>query len=74
MEQEGEGMKLGRAIAIFENIKNDVDSLEAKGFAIRKVLDMETHNSIKKQSMLNVIDWMWNQMFEIEQEDEDDGK
>ena len=67
-------MNLGRAIAIFENIKNDVDSLEAKGFAIRKVLDMETHNSIKKQSMLNVIDWMWNQMFEIEQEDEDDGK
>ena len=67
-------MNIGRAIAIFENIKNDVDSLEAKGFAIRKVLDMETHNSIKKLSMLNVIDWMWNQMFEIEQEDEDDGK
>lgn len=67
-------MNLGRAIAIFENIQNDGDSLEVKGFAIRKVLDMETHNSIKKQSMLNVIDWMWNQMFEIEQEDEDDGK
>ena len=67
-------MRIGRAIAIFKNIKNDVDSIEAKGFAIRMVLDMPTHNSIEKQSMLNVIDWMWNQMFEIEQEEEDDGK
>ena len=67
-------MRIGRAIAIFKNIKNDVDSTEAKGFTIRMVLDMPTHNRIETQSMLNVLDWMWNQMFEIEQEEEDDGK
>lgn len=62
-------MNTGRAKAIFDNIENATESMEEKGLAIRTVLDMETHNSVTKAQMLKVIDWMWNQIYEIEQED-----
>ena len=62
-------MNIGRARAIFDNIWNATESVEEKALAIRMVLDMETHNSVTKASMLNVMDWLWNQIFEL-QEDE----
>lgn len=63
-------MNLGRARAIFNDIENAPESMEKKGLAIRTIINMETHNSVTKAQMLKVIEWMWNQIYEMEQEDE----
>lgn len=63
-------MTLGRARAIFDNIENASESIEEKYWAIRLVLDMETHNSVTKASMLKVMNWMWNQSCELTGEGE----
>jgi len=63
-------MTIGRALAIFENIENASESAEEKGMAIHIVMNMETHNSVRKSSMLKVIRWLWNMAFEIKQEGE----
>ena len=63
-------MNKGRALAIFENIENASESAEEKGMAIHIVMNMETHNSVTKASMLKVIRWLWDRAFEINQEDE----
>lgn len=60
---------LGRARAIFDNIDNATETVEEKGWAIRMVLDMETHNSVTKASLLRVLDWLWNQHFEFEEDE-----
>ena len=64
---------LGRARAIFDNINFATETVEEKGCAIRMVLDMDTHNTVTKASLLRALDWLWKQHFEIvetEQEDE----
>ena len=58
-------MNIGTAFAIFDNLENCGDSIEMKGLAIRKIIDMETHNSVTKDQMIKVMDWMWNQIFEL---------
>ena len=58
-------MNIGRARAIVDNINNATETVEEKGLAIRMVLDMETHNSVTKASLLKVLDWLWNQHFEV---------
>lgn len=63
-------MNKGRALAIFDNIENASESIEEKGAAILIVMNMETHNSVTKASMLKVIRWLWDRVFELEQEDE----
>jgi len=63
-------MNKGRALAIFENIENASESAEEKGMAIHIVMNMETHNSVTKASMLKVIRWLWDRVFELEQEGE----
>lgn len=60
---------LGRARAIFDNIDNATETVEEKGLAIRMVLDMETHNSVTKASLLKVLDWLWNQHFELRKDE-----
>lgn len=60
-------MKINIACAIFDNIESDAFSDMEKGGAIHDVLQMPTHNSITKESMLNVIAWLWNQLFEWEE-------
>lgn len=54
----------GRACGIFRNIKSDKYSAEEKILAIARVLKMETHNSITKKEMLEVIDWLIYEDFE----------
>lgn len=61
-----EVMALGEAIAIFNMIDASHKTTEEKGEAIKRVLDMETHNSITKDSMLKVIKWLWDLAFEEE--------
>lgn len=63
-------MNIGTARAIFDDIENEGISIEEKGLAILIVMKMETHNSVRKSDMLKVMDWMWHQIFEIEQEGE----
>ena len=58
-------MNKGRALAIFENIENASESTEEIGVAIYIVMNMETHNSVTKDSMLKVIRWLWNRAFEL---------
>lgn len=65
-------MNIGTARAIFDNLDDCKTPMEEKGLAIRKVIDMETHNSVTKDQMLKAMNWMWNQIFELEQEGKDD--
>ena len=58
-------MNIGKARAIFDNIENASESIEEKGEAIHIVMNMETHNSVTKDSMLKVIRWLWNRAFEL---------
>ena len=58
-------MNIGTARAIFENLNDTKVTIEEKGVAIRKIIDMETHNSITKKQLVEAMDWMWNQMFEL---------
>ena len=63
-------MTLGRALAIFESIEEADESTEGKALAIYKVLNMETHNGVTKRSMLKVIAWLWDKLFELKNEGE----
>lgn len=63
-------MNIGTARAIFDSIENEGISVEEKGLAVRMILDMETHNSVRKSDMLKVMDWLWHQSFEMKQEGE----
>jgi hypothetical protein len=58
-------MNIRKAIGIFCNINNDKYALLEKGEAIYEVLQMPTHMSITKDDMLQVIDWLWNIVFEF---------
>lgn len=62
-------MNIGTAIKIFNNIFDDVYTIEEKGSAIRKVIDMENHNSITKCRMIVAMNWMWEHIF-VKQENE----
>ena len=50
-------MSKGKATAIFKNIYGDEET-EEKITAIQEVVDMETHNSITKADMLEVLRWL----------------
>lgn len=63
-------MKIGTACAIFDNIEDEEFTVMEKGEAIDMVLKMPTHNSFKKDTMLKVIAWLWDQVFEWEDEEE----
>ena len=39
---------------------------EEKGEAIRHVLDLATHNGIKKDDLLKACEYLWNKVFEVE--------
>ena len=67
-------MNIGKARAIFEDINNSEYSECDKALAIYRVMYMETHNSVKKASMLEVIKWLWDRHFEfVFMEDEEGG-
>lgn len=58
-------MNIGNAVAIFCNIESNDFSEEEKALAIYEVLNMPTHMSIKKDSMLTVIKWLWDRNYEM---------
>ena len=63
-------MDKGTAVEIFKNLFDDRYSVAEKGAAIRTVIDMENHNSIPKCQMLVAMNWMWEHIFDLKQEDE----
>ena len=56
-------MNNGKACAIFHDIFNPAYTDIERGEAIRKVIDMETHNGITKTDMLYVISYLWEMCF-----------
>ena len=57
-------MNKGTAMAIFLQIDSDKFTDEEKTEAIYFVMNMATHNSIKKDNMLAALKWLWHQQFE----------
>lgn len=49
------------------DINNDEITDEEKGAAVMKMLNMATHNSITKAMMLNIIDYLFNMVFDVEE-------
>ena len=61
--KEDWGMNNGKATAIFNDIYRPGLTDNERGEAIKDVLDMETHNGITKESMLDVIKYLWHMVF-----------
>lgn len=51
-------MTKGAAIAIIRDIYTDDVDPEDKLMAINEVVDLETHNSIKKQELILALKWV----------------
>ncbi len=58
-------MNIGKATSIFKDIANEEFAVTEKLQAIRKVLNMPTHNGISKEQILNALDWLWSQHCKI---------
>ena len=64
-------MRYAEAIMICNKI--DLDNIggreidtDTKLDAIQKILSMETINAVKKETLVNVIRWFWNNCVEVE--------
>lgn len=62
-------MTYGKALTIFSNIDSGEFTDQEKGIAIHKIMTMCTHNSVSKDRMLDVIEWLWNRCFEFQRVD-----
>ena len=58
-------MKIGQAYKILDNIDSDEYTVDEKALAIRMVLDMATHNGVSKAVLLRVLNWLWNEHYEL---------
>ena len=58
-------MKIGQAYKILDNIDSDEYTVDEKTLAIRMVLDMATHNGVSKAVLLRVLNWLWNEHYEL---------
>ena len=54
----GDKMTKMKAMAIFKNIHDNETDPEDKLTSISEILDMETHNGITKQELLEVLRWL----------------
>lgn len=57
-------MNVGKACAIFEQIKSERYTDEEKLLAIHEVIEMPTHNGITKDTILNALKWLRNYAIE----------
>lgn len=62
-------MSMGDAYSIFQKINDDSITDAEKALAVKKIMEMETHMGVTKAMMLEVIRWLWNQAFEITEEE-----
>lgn len=61
------GINIGKAQAVFQQIKSDKWSEDEKLRAIWAVLDMPTHNGISKDTILEAFRWFFGYAIEIEE-------
>ena len=61
-------MSVNKAVAIFTNINSNDFTDDEKAIAIHQVVNMATHNAIKKDDMLAVIKFLWDKLYEIQEE------
>lgn len=64
------GITIGKACAVFQQIKSDKYSEGEKLRAIWAVLDMPTHNGITKATILEAFRWLFHYAIEIDPESE----
>lgn len=68
----GEEISFYKSLFICKNISRIENPTEneliAAGSAIKNLLEMPTHNSISKKDMLNIIKFLWYQIYEYEEE------
>lgn len=60
-------MNIGKACAIFDQIQSDKFTEEEKGIAIYQVLKMPTHNSITKDNILKVTQYLFDLHYDVEE-------
>ena len=58
-------MKIKKACAIFTEIESDEFGDLEKLYAIKEVLNMETHNGISKEEILDAFKWIFNLAVEL---------
>lgn len=51
-------MTKGQSLAICRNIKSDDYDPEIKLIAIQDMLQLDTHNGVSKQTMLDCLEWI----------------
>ena len=61
-------MNIGKAQAVFEQIRSDKYSETEKLQAIWTVLEMATHNGIKKDTILEAFRWLFERAVEVDDE------
>lgn len=61
------GINIGKAQAVFQQIKSDKWSEDEKLRAIWAVLDMPTHNGVTKDTILEAFRWLFGYAIEIEE-------
>lgn len=65
-------MKLGDAIVIAKNINKEMENCDTltKGEAIYEILQAETLNSVTKNELIQIIQWLWDMCFEVSEQDD----
>lgn len=63
--------KKGKSMAIVKEILSDRYTDEEKAAAIYVVMNMATHNCISKAEFLDVIKWLWHQLYEYVESDKE---
>lgn len=61
-------MNIGKAQAVFEQIRSDKYSETEKLQAIWTVLEMATHNGTKKDTILEAFRWLFERAVEVDDE------
>lgn len=64
-------MKYSDAIFICDDIDGDTFSLETKIEAIEKILGMATFNAVKKETLVKVIRWFFDNCVRVEAQGEE---
>lgn len=67
----GKYISIYNSILICQNLSKienlTENELLVAGNAIKNVMDMPTHNSVTKKDMLNIIKFLWHQIYEYEE-------
>lgn len=58
-------MRIGKACFIFENLDSEEFTDQEKALAVYMVMNMPTHMSIKKDSMINAIKWLFDKCYDV---------